>query len=233
MSHPPPEQSGSSVPSHGPGDDADPDVRAPGSERPARARRDPDADLSDHDLSDHDEAFFPPRPRPWRGIGLGLFLAGLLATSVAAVHLGDMSGGTIGNAVLLPVDTPVNIRLDQGEQRMFYTERGSGSTTCTIADEADAPVRAQRTSPVILQGSDVLWHGSSLFTAPAAGDYTLTCHGNAAARVGRPVGTLDVVLTLLAAGLGGIATLTGLGVGLWGRRRARHQRPAPAPSPQA
>lgn len=195
----------------------------------ARVRRDPDRDLADHDLSDHDEALFHGPGRPWRHlrtIGLTLLLVSLLLTGGAAIHLADMSSGTIGNAVLLPVDKPVNIRLDAGEQRMLYTERGSGITRCQVVDEKDAPLAVAKTSPVILQGSDVLWHGQSIFTAPQAGDYTIRCQGGADARVGRPVGTLDVVLTVLAAGFGGLGALAGIGLAVWGQRRRAESRAA-------
>lgn len=195
---------------------------------PGAPRRDPDRDLVDHDLSDHDEALFHRPQRPWkhlRTVGLSLLLASLILTGGAATHLADMSSGTIANAVLLPVGTPVNIRLDAGEQRMLYTERGTGTTNCRVVDETDAPVQVETTSPVILQGSDVLWHGQSMFTAEHAGDYTIECRGSAAARVGRPVGTLDVVLTVLAAGGGGLGALAGLAVLVWGQARRRSRRP--------
>lgn len=196
----------------------------PAPDEPTLARPDRDQDLADHDLSDHDEVLFHGPAQPWRHLtsaGAALLLASLILAGGAAAHLGEMSARTIGNAVLLPVGKPVNIRLDAGEQRMLYTQRGSGMTNCEITDEDDAPVRAEKTSPVILQGSDVLWHGRSLFAAPKAGDYTITCQGGADARVGRPVGTLDVVLTVLAAGFGGLGALAGLGVLWWGRARRR------------
>ena len=204
-------------------------TKAPNDPRP---HRDPDADLASHDLSDHDERLFRPR-QPWHhltAIGLSVLLAGLILIGGAATHLGAMSGGTIANAVLLPVGVPVNIRLDAGEQRMLYTERGSGLTRCAITDGANAPVSVAKTSPVILQGADVLWHGESIFTAPKAGDYTITCQGGADARVGRPVGTLDVVLTVLATGIGGLTVLTGLGLALWGRARSRKAAAEKAPA---
>ncbi|QQS02155.1 MAG: hypothetical protein IPK37_07375 [Austwickia sp.] len=196
----------------------------PAPDEPARPRPDRDQDLADHDLTDHDEVLFHRPVRPWRHlttIGAALLLVSLVLAGGAATHLGNMSGRTIANAVLLPVGKPVNIRLDAGEQRMLYTQRGSGMTRCQITDERDAPVSVETTSPVILQGSDVLWHGQSLFTAPKGGDYTIQCEGGADARVGRPVGTLDVILTVLAAGIGGLGALAGLGVLLWGRARRR------------
>lgn len=120
----------------------------------------------------------------------------------------------------LPIGQGVAVQLDQGDQRMLYTQRGFGQTRCTVIDPQDRPVQVDKTGAVLLQGSDVLWHGSSMFTASAAGDYTVACTGGAPSRVGRPVGMLDVVLTILAGGVGGIATLTGLGLAVWARRRA-------------
>ncbi|WP_205413069.1 hypothetical protein [Austwickia chelonae] len=192
-------------------------------ENPSSLREGVDSDLADHDLTDHDHVLFHPPTHPWRhltGLGIGLFIVGLLTMGIAAMHLGSMSAETIGNAVRLPQGQPVIIRLDAGEQRMLYTERGSGASQCVVADGEDAPVSVEHASPVLLQGSDVLWQSSSIFTARQGGDYTVTCSGDIeAAKAGRPVGTLDVVLTVLAAGLGGISTLAGIGLMLWGRRR--------------
>ncbi|SEW42257.1 hypothetical protein SAMN05421595_2961 [Austwickia chelonae] len=190
---------------------------------PVAVREGADSDLVDHDLTDHDHVLFHPPKHPWRhltGLGIGVFVVGLLTMSIAATHLGSMSAETIGNAVRLPQGQPVNIRLDAGEQRMLYTERGSGASQCTVTDGEDAVVPVEHASPVLLQGSDVLWQSSSMFTAHKGGDYTVTCSGDIdAAKAGRPVGTLDVVLTVLAAGLGGISTLAGIGLMLWDRRR--------------
>lgn len=211
------------VPPAGPPSDA----AQPRTARPERTRPDPDRDLADHDLSDHDEALFHSTGTPWRHltmIGLTLLVASLVLTAGAAFHLNDMSGRSIGNAVLLPRNTPTTIALQAGEQRMLYTERGTGITRCEIRDGADAPVRVEKTSPVILQGSDVLWHGESIFTAGQTGNYTIRCQGLADARVGRPVGTLDIVLTVLAAGIGGLGALAGLGLLIWGRARRRATR---------
>lgn len=196
--------------------------------RPDRdqALADRDRDLADHDLSDHDEALFHGPSNPWRHVtstGIVLLLVSLVLAGGAVWHLNDMSANAIGNAATLPIGTPTPVGLEAGEQRMLYTQRGSGTTRCDITDPSGAPVSAERTSPVILQGSDVLWHGQSLFTAAEAGDYTIRCQGSAEARVGSPVGTLDVVLTVVGAGLGGLGALAALVLLWWGRARRRAQ----------
>lgn len=194
----------------------------------AAGRPDRDQDLAHHDLSDHDEAVFHRPGQPWRHLttlGLTVLLVSLVLAGGAAAHLSDMSGRTIGDAVLLPVGTPVNVRLDAGEQRMLYTQRGTGITRCEVVDGANARVQVERTSPVILQGSDVLWHAQSMFTAPQAGDFTIRCEGGADARVGRPVGTLDIILTVLVGGVSGVGALAGVGILLWSRAGSRSRRP--------
>lgn len=211
---------------------ADPAAPAPPAPQ-GRVGRVLDSDLVDHDLSDHDESWFGRTGRTrWRhplAIGVILLVVGSVMTGTAGAHLGSMSAGTIGNAILLPDNTPVNIRMNAGEQRMFYVERGAGDDKmqCTVTDGRDASVPVQQTDAVILQGSDVLWHGRTMFTAATSGDHTLKCstpESNRQVRAGQTVGVVDVVLTLMATGIGGIMMVAGVGTVLWVRRRSIRSR---------
>ncbi|MBW3084227.1 hypothetical protein KEM60_00413 [Austwickia sp. TVS 96-490-7B] len=179
---------------------------------------------TDRELADVDMALFHGPQHVWRHlrmISVTLLVLGTLMTGAGATHLATMSSGTIDTANTLPRNTPVAIHLNAGEERMLYSQRGSGEASqCIVTGPDKTTVPVVRTGPVILQGSDLLWNGSSMFTAPQAGDYTVLCKGGTETRAGHPVGTWDVVLTLVGTGLGGMSILGGLSC-LWWAYRSR------------